>query len=162
MSLMDLLTGHHGIKEKEKVPPLALGLAGLLAHSKLKTGAGTGPELGQRLEDLFKPSPEGGPTTKGLIATLLTGGLMDLVRQFQNSGQAETVQSWISTTPNRQVSATDLSKVLTEEQVVFLMARTGLSREELLAGLSKQLPAAVDNLTPEGRVPTSAELQQRL
>lgn len=162
MSLMDILTGRHGIKDKEHVPPLALGLAGLLTHSKLKTGAGTGPELGQRLEDLFKPSPEGGPTSKGLIATLLTGGLMDLVRQFQNSGQAETVHSWVSTSPNQPVSPTDLSKVLTEEQLAFLMARTGLSREELLAGLSRDLPAAVDNLTPEGRMPTSAELQQRL
>ncbi len=48
----------------------------------------------------------------------------------------------------------DLSKVLTEEQVTFLTARTGLSRAELLAGLSKRLPQVVDGLTPEGRILT--------
>lgn len=63
----------------------------------------------------------------------------------------------------KAVSATDLSPAHTEEQMTFLMARTGLSREESLAGLSERAPpAALDHLTPEGRVPTSAELQQRL
>jgi uncharacterized protein YidB (DUF937 family) len=39
-------------------------------------------------------------------------------------------------------------EVLTE-----LAQRTGLSPEEILARLSKELPAAVDRYTPEGRLP---------
>src|SRR5262245_22700892 len=35
---------------------------------------------------------------------------------------------------------------------------TGLSREELLSRLSKNLPEAVDKYTPEGRIPTATEL----
>jgi uncharacterized protein YidB (DUF937 family) len=58
------------------------------------------------------------------------------------------------------VSPGDLSKVLTEEQIAFLTERTGLSREELLAGLSERLPQAVDELTPDGRVPTPDEMQR--
>ena len=49
---------------------------------------------------------------------------------------------------------------MTPEQIDFLTARTGLSREELLAGLSEQLPKAVDHLTPEGRLPTPEEMNR--
>ena len=37
------------------------------------------------------------------------------------------------------------------------MQQTGMSREELLAGLTREVPAAVDKLTPEGRIPTPPE-----
>jgi uncharacterized protein YidB (DUF937 family) len=39
------------------------------------------------------------------------------------------------------------------------MQETGLSRQELLDGLSKELPTAVDQLTPEGRVPSEQEMK---
>ena len=56
----------------------------------------------------------------------------------------------------------ELTKVLTEEQVAYLTQRSGLSREELLRGLSERLPQVVDELTPEGRVPTAEEMQRRI
>jgi len=52
--------------------------------------------------------------------------------------------------------------VLTEEQIAFLTERTGMSRQELLSGLSQRLPQVVDELTPEGRLPTPEEMQQKL
>ena len=36
----------------------------------------------------------------------------------------------------------------------------GLSREELLAGLSEKLPGVVDGLTPAGRLPTTDEMNR--
>jgi len=54
----------------------------------------------------------------------------------------------------------DLEQVLSPEQIAFLMGRTGLSREELLAGLSQELPKAVDTLTPDGRVPDENEMKR--
>ena len=60
------------------------------------------------------------------------------------------------------MSPNDLSKVLTEEQIAFLSERTGMSRDELLAGLSERLPQVVDELTPEGRVPTTEEMARRV
>jgi len=38
-----------------------------------------------------------------------------------------------------------------------LSRQTGLSREELLARLSRELPNAVDKYTPQGRIPTEAD-----
>lgn len=79
------------------------------------------------------------------------------MKQFQQAGHAPTANSWVSTGPNQEIAPQTLNHVLTEEQISFLMQRTGLSREDLLAGLSQQLPKAVDQLTPNGRLPTDAE-----
>ena len=87
---------------------------------------------------------------------------MDLVNQFRGAGKADAVDSWVARGPNQAVSPNDLSKVLTEEQIAFLAERTGMSRDELLAGLSERLPQVVDELTPEGRVPTTEEMARRV
>ena len=162
MALLDIFAGQQG--SSGRVPPMAKALAGLLSYSKLQSGgAGAGAsDYAERLEDFFKPSASGGPTAKGVIGALLTGGMMDLVHQFRGAGQASAVDSWVNQGPNKQVSSQDLSKVLTEDQVAFLTQRTGLSREELLAGLSERLPQVVDELTPEGRVPTAEEMQRKI
>ena len=91
---------------------------------------------------------------------MLAGGLGDLVRQFQGAGKGDVADSWVSTGQNKPIAPTDLNKVLTNEQIEFLMARTGLPREQLLAGLSEQLPQAVNHLTPDGRLPTADEVNR--
>jgi uncharacterized protein YidB (DUF937 family) len=164
MALLDILTGRRA--SGSRVPPLAMALLGLLAYNKVKKpdGAASGgqPGFAERLEDFFKPAAGGGPTAKGVIGALLTGGMMDLVNQFRGAGKADAVESWVARGPNQAVSPNDLAKVLTEEQIAFLAERTGMSRDELLAGLSERLPQVVDELTPEGRVPTTEEMARRI
>jgi uncharacterized protein YidB (DUF937 family) len=55
------------------------------------------------------------------------------------------------------LSPTELEQALGQERIDWLTQQTGMSREELLAGLSRELPEAVDKLTPEGRLPTEQE-----
>lgn len=164
MALLDILAGRSA--SSGRVPPLATALLGLLTYNKIKKPAGAAPDgqpgFAERLEDFFKPAAGGGPTAKGVIGALLTGGMMDLVNQFRGAGKADAVESWVARGPNQAVSPNDLSKVLTEEQIAFLAERTGLPRDELLAGLSERLPQVVDELTPEGRVPTSEEMERRV
>ena len=88
---------------------------------------------------------------------------MDLVQQFRGSGKADAVDSWVARGQNQEVKIPgDLSKAPTEEQIAFLTERSGMSRQELLTGLSERLPKVVDQLTPEGRLPTAEEMQRRL
>lgn len=89
----------------------------------------------------------------GLSAgTLLNGGLKELLEQFTQSGQKDTADSWIGTGPNKDVAPNDLKKTLSPEVLQQLSQVTGLSQDELLARLSRELPNAVDKYTPEGRI----------
>ena len=51
----------------------------------------------------------------------------------------------------------DLANALGSDTLNTLSKQTGLSRDELLAGLSQNLPDLVDQLTPKGRLPTEEE-----
>jgi uncharacterized protein YidB (DUF937 family) len=51
----------------------------------------------------------------------------------------------------------DLASALGADRINALMAYSGMSREDMLDGLSQHLPNVVDKLTPDGRVPTEEE-----
>lgn len=87
------------------------------------------------------------------IATQITSGLGELVDQFKTTGHADKAQSWISTGPNDAIDEGQMETALGPDLVDGLVRQTGLSRQELLARLSKMLPEAVDKLTPEGMLP---------
>jgi uncharacterized protein YidB (DUF937 family) len=102
----------------------------------------------------------GGGSGAGGWGGLLTSGLGDLLDQFHGAGKGDAARSWVGSGQNEPIAPHELSQVLTSEQIDFLTQRTGLSREELLAGLSEQLPGVVDGLTPAGRLPTSEEMNR--
>ena len=63
----------------------------------------------------------------------------------------------LSPGPNKAISPKDLASALGADRISSLMDQSGMSRDELLSGLSQQLPDVVDQLTPDGRVPTQHE-----
>jgi uncharacterized protein YidB (DUF937 family) len=83
---------------------------------------------------------------------LLNGGLGELLKQFEQNGQKETVDSWVGKGPNKEIAPPDLKQALDPEVLQALTRATGMSEQELLARLSKELPNAVDKYTPEGRI----------
>jgi uncharacterized protein YidB (DUF937 family) len=90
------------------------------------------------------------------VGGLLSGGLGELVDRFKQSGQADTVDSWVSTGPNKQIAPSQIEQAIGPDILETLSKQTGLSREEVLARLSRELPNAVDKYTPEGRLPAAA------
>jgi len=84
---------------------------------------------------------------------LLSGGLGELVERFQQNGHGEAAQSWVNHGPNQELAPQQLEKAIGPDVLATLSQQTGLSREELLARLSRELPQAVDRYTPDGRVP---------
>jgi uncharacterized protein YidB (DUF937 family) len=75
-----------------------------------------------------------------------------------NAGQGEAADSWVGRGPNKQIGRSDLEQAIGPEVLDALSRQTGLSREEIVSRLSKDLPEAVDKYTPEGRIPTQLEL----
>lgn len=138
--------------------PIMVGLMGLLAYRTLK-GKG-------RLADMLGTGTTGSTTGTGLGGALgggalgggLGGGLKDLLDRFRQNGHEDKVQSWVSTGTNKPIAPQEMEQALGEERIQWLIEQTGMPREQLLDGLSGELPQAIDKLTPDGRIPTDEEL----
>jgi uncharacterized protein YidB (DUF937 family) len=104
----------------------------------------------------------GGLLAGGAAGSVLSGGLGDLLRQFQEKGHGDTASSWVGPGENKPISPGDLANALGADQIDQLTAQSGLSRDELLSGLSQYLPKVIDQLTPDGRLPTEHELSGRI
>jgi uncharacterized protein YidB (DUF937 family) len=92
----------------------------------------------------------------------LLGGLGGLLEKLQKGGLGDVANSWVGSGQNQPVSPKQLSPALGSDIIKALAQRTGLSEEELTKQLSQILPGLVDKLTPAGRVPTLAELSERM
>src|SRR6516164_4913908 len=131
--------------------PLMLALLALLASGALFGGG----------------SKEGSATaTKGPQAAPdqgaggLLGGLGGLVDKLQKGGLGNLVNSWVGPGQNQPVSPNQIGPALGPDIIKTLAQRSGLPEEELTRQLSQVLPGLVDKLTPNGRLPTLAELSQ--
>jgi uncharacterized protein YidB (DUF937 family) len=113
-------------------------------------------------------TPQGGATSgpPGKLGSLLAGtgigdmlsrGVRDLVDSFKQAGHGEVADSWVGRGPNKQIAPSHLEGVIGSDMLETLAQQTGLSREEILSRLSKNLPEAVDKYTPDGRIPTAAD-----
>jgi uncharacterized protein YidB (DUF937 family) len=185
MGLMDVLNGMqngpHGPRGESTgsgsgMSPLTMAVLGLLAYKTLKSftslptaapgtpgapGRGQAASPGGGISDILKTGL-GTVLAGGAAGGILSGGLGDLLKQFQEGGHGDVAKSWVDNAPNKAISSDDLAKALGGDQISTLMAHTGLSRQDLLAGLSQQLPEVVNQLTPDGRLPTEQELSRSL
>ena len=144
--------------------PSMLALLGLLAvagyqnRDKIKEMLGSGNR---------RTGPDGGATGGGVLdnlggmlggagaGSILSGGIGGLIDRFKQAGQGETAESWVRTGPNQPVSPSQLEQALGEDDLRELSEKTGLSRQELLTRLARTLPEAVDQYTPDGRIPSN-------
>ena len=116
---------------------------------------------GGGLSDVLKGGL-GGLLAGGAAGSILSGGLGDLLNQFQQKGQGDAANSWVSNGPNKQIAPGDLASALGVDQIEQLSSQSGLSRDDLLKGLSQYLPDVINHLTPDGRLPNENELKGRL
>lgn len=136
--------------------PSLLALLGLVAVAGYQNrdkigdfvkGMNTGEAGGGALDSVKKALGD------GPLASKITGGLGELMDKFKTAGQGEKAQSWVGSGPNAPIDESQLETALGPDLIDSLIKQTGLSRDDLLARLSKVLPDAVDKMTPEGRLP---------
>jgi uncharacterized protein YidB (DUF937 family) len=116
---------------------------------------------GAGLNELI-PSGLGGLLGGVAAGSALSGGLDKLVKGFQDSGHGKVAQSWVGSGPNQDIAPNDLAAALGGDTIDALTKQTGLGREDLLAGLSQNLPELIDQLTPDGRLPTPEEASRMM
>jgi uncharacterized protein YidB (DUF937 family) len=190
MGLLDVLNGLQNGPRGQRDPnsggggmsPITMAILGLLAYKAVKSFTGGQPSArpagsdampgggginaglpgsGGGLGDLLKGGL-GGLLGGGVAGSVLSGGLNDLLNQFQQSGHSETAKSWVGTGPNKAISPDDLAGALGADKINALMTQSGMSRDDLLQGLSQYLPQVVDQMTPAGRLPTEQEAERML
>ena len=131
-------------------------LGGLFGGKPGSMPSGTGAKPGGSLSDLF-PGGLGNVLGGAAAGSVLSGGLGNIIKELQDSGHAGVARSWVGAGPNEEIAPKDLAHALGSDTLNTLSNQTGLSMDELLAGLSQHLPDLVDQLTPNGRLPTHEE-----
>jgi uncharacterized protein YidB (DUF937 family) len=142
-----------------------LAVAGYQNREKIAEALGGRKQLpGSQPGQTNQQADQGGLLGKlgGLLGgasagNVLSGGLGDLVDHFKRNGQGQAVDSWVGTGPNQPLRADQLEQAIGPDVLNTLAQHTGLSQQELLARLSRDLPEAVNQFTPQGRLPTEAE-----
>lgn len=95
----------------------------------------------------------GGLLSGTSLGSVLSGGLSELSQRFQQNGYGDAAESWIGKGENKHLPEPDLEKAIGPDVLDTLSKQTGLSRDQILARLSQDLPGAVDRYTPDGRLP---------
>jgi len=124
--------------------------------SNVPSGAPGGANPGGSLSDLI-PGGLGGILGGAAAGSVLSGGLGNLIKELQEGGHGRVAQSWVGTGPNEDIAPHHLADALGTDTLDALSQHTGLGREDLLAGLSQHLPDLIDQLTPNGRMPSEEE-----
>jgi uncharacterized protein YidB (DUF937 family) len=134
-----------GYQNRDKISDMLRGAA---ASTAQPDAGGQQPPLDGLLGNLS--GMLGGAGAGGL----LTGGLGELLEKFKQNGHGDTAQSWVNNGPNKEISPPELKQAIGPDVLAALEQQTGLSQQELLARLSRELPGAVDKYTPDGQLPS--------
>ena len=100
----------------------------------------------------------GGLLGGAAAGSVLNGGLGQVLQDLQRSGQGRTAQSWISRGENESIAPDDLANALGADTINTLSQRDrDVTRRSAARALSQNLPDLVDQLTPDGRLPSEEE-----
>ena len=115
-------------------------------------------QIAAALQALLAPRP--GPAPGAAPASVgQQGGLDGLIDQFKQSGLEDVIKSWIGTGQNQAISPTQLRQAIGQNTVNDLSRQTGAPADDLLSQLSRYLPGVIDRLTPNGQLPSQADLR---
>jgi len=92
----------------------------------------------------------------------ILGGLGGLLNKLEQGGLGDQTKSWVGSGQNQPVSPSQLGQALGPSILKTVSQLTGLSEDDLTKQLSQVLPGVVNGLTPNGRLPTVAELSKMM
>jgi uncharacterized protein YidB (DUF937 family) len=138
---------------------VALAMLGILAYQNRDKLAAL--LRGDDRSGLNRENPQlhdGGGLLERIADTLGSGGeLSDILDRFRQSGSGKQVDSWVRQGPNEPIDRDQVEAAIDPETIGELSLQTGLSREDLLDRIARDLPEAVDKMTPSGQLPTKTD-----
>lgn len=129
-------------------------------------GGGGGGGLGEIMA-LASKHPQVLQALAGLLSTRDasvggSGGLAGLVGMFQQKGMGDLVSGWIAKGPNPAVSPQQLTDVLGADTMGQFAAKAGMPVGDAGSLLARLLPTAIDQLTPDGTLPATDQVENTL
>jgi len=94
------------------------------------------------LSEIFKQIFGGGTAEK----------LPEVVKQFEEKGLREEVDSWVRTGPNKPVDRRQIEDVFGQRELDEIAGQRNIDRERLAEVLSRYIPKIIDELTPAGQM----------
>lgn len=132
---------------------LAIAMLGVLAYqNRDKIG-----DMIRGVGDRNPNDPQGGildQLSKGVSGTALG----DILDRFRGAGVGSKVDSWVGTGPNEPIQPSEVEAAIDEDTLTSLSMQTGLSREDLISRITRDLPEAVNKMTPSGEMPPETTL----
>ncbi|MEO5758826.1 MAG: YidB family protein [Mesorhizobium sp.] len=128
---------------------LALAMLGVLAYQNR-----------DKIGDMIRGAGDRNPNDpRGILDQLSKGvsgtALGDILDRFRGAGAGSKVDSWVGTGPNQPIEPNDVEAAIDEDTLTSLSLQTGLSREELISRITRDLPEAVNKMTPDGELPNA-------
>ncbi len=105
-------------------------------------GGSQGMPSANDLQDIFTQIFGGGQAQK----------LPDVVKQFEEKGLRDEVDSWVRTGPNKPVDRKQIEDVFGHRELDEIAGRNKIDRDQLAEVLSKYIPKIIDELTPSGQM----------
>ncbi len=136
--------------------PIALAVGALILGKFFGGGSSPAPSA---------PAPQPVPMPASLPAnpsnSSVIGGLGDLIGKLTAGGAGPQVNSWIGHGQNEPIQPGQLNSALGGNVLDQISASTGIPKDQLLNQLATVLPQVINKLTPNGRMPTLADLGDR-
>jgi uncharacterized protein YidB (DUF937 family) len=134
--------------------PIAVAAGALILGRLFGGSSAPSPAPAQAAPPPLQPVPTNAP------AGSILDGLSDLIGKLAAGGAAPQVNSWVGPGANQPIQPGQLGSALGQSTLNELSQRTGMSQQELLNQLALVLPQLINHLTPNGRVPTLADLEK--
>ncbi|HZZ22716.1 MAG TPA: YidB family protein [Roseiarcus sp.] len=136
--------------------PIAVAVGALILGKMF--GGGSAPAPASTPSIPIPPPGQAVPTSAP--AGSILGGLTDLIGKLSAGGVAPQVNSWVGQGANQPVQPGQLGSALGQNVLAELSQRTGMNQQELLGQLANVLPQIINHMTPNGRMPTLADLEK--
>lgn len=105
-------------------------------------------------------------TVLSALLTLMTnknqGGLTGFLERFDTAGLGDTATSWIGSGSNMPISNEQLESAVGEDTLRNIADQTGTDYKTATAAAAFLIPRVIDQLTPEGEIPSDGDVLSRI
>ncbi len=99
----------------------------------------------------------GGPAKKilgAVVGMVGAGGLSKVLSAFKDKGMGDQADSWVGTGENQPVTAEQVKQAMPAEDLQRIADEAGISVDEAAEHVAATLPEVVNQVTPDGQVPS--------